>query len=114
MDIRKVIQQLSGLFLMMLLVTSCADEFILFHRTSGDPILISRRAYTSDGCTEKVKEDAARMGVTLRYVHVRGTIVGRSLLWPFERGYACEGAIGPEELPAGFYPMGTQIISQGS
>ncbi len=114
MGIRKVIQQIAGLFLVLWLVTGCADEFILFHSASGDPLLISRRAHTYDGCTAKLKEDAARMGVTFRYVHVRGSVVGRSLLWPFEPGYACEAAIGPEQHPTGAYPRGTQIVPQGS
>ena len=114
MDIRKGIKQVTGLFLVLWLVTGCADEFILFHRASGDPLLISRRAYTSEGCTAKVKEDAARMGVTFRYVHVRGSVVGRSLLWPLEQGYACEAAIGPEQHQRGFYPIGTQFVPHGS
>jgi len=41
--------------------------------------------------------------VTFRFVHVRGTTFGRSLLWPFEPGYACEAAIGPESHPYGIY-----------
>lgn len=54
------------------------------------------------------------MGVTFRYVHVRGSIVGRSLLWPFEPGYICEAAIGPEQHPTGVYPIETQLVPQGS
>lgn len=81
---------------------------------SGEPLLISRRGYTSDECTEKVKDDAARMGVTLRYVHIRGSVVGRSLLWPFEPGYACDAAIGPEQGPIGTYPGSPRTLSRGS
>ncbi len=51
-----------------------------------------------------MREEAARLGVSLSTVHVRGSWQGRSLLWPFEPGYACEGAIGPERLPSGVYP----------
>lgn len=114
MDIGKAMRKISGSFLVLLLATGCAGEFTLFHSASGDPLLISRRAYTYEGCTEKVKEDAARMGVTLRSIHVRGSIVGRSLLWPFEPGYACEAAIGPEQHPTGFYPKGVQSVPRGS
>jgi hypothetical protein len=111
---RNAMRQISGLFLLLGLLSGCADEFIILHSASGDPLIISRRAHTSEGCTAKVKEDAARMGVTFRYVHVRGSLVGRSLLWPFEPGYACEGAIGPEQHPTGIYPIGTQVLPQGS
>ena len=113
MGIRKIIWQISGLFLVLWLVTGCTDEFIIFHSASGNPLLISRRAHTSEGCTAKVKEDAARMGVTFRYIHVRGSVVGRSLLWPFEPGYACEAAIGPAQHPTGVYPIGTQLVPHG-
>ncbi|TKS58942.1 MAG: hypothetical protein EWM72_02594 [Nitrospira sp.] len=53
------------------------------------------------------------MGVTFRYIHVRGSVVGRSLLWPFEPGYACEAAIGPAQHPTGVYPIGTQLVPHG-
>lgn len=104
----------TGLVLVLGLVTGCADEFIIFHSVSGDPQIISRRAYTSEGCLSKVNEDATRLGITYRYVHVRGSVAGRSLLWPFEPGYACEGAIGPKQPPIGAYPLEAQIIPQGS
>jgi hypothetical protein len=96
------------------ILTGCAEEFVIFHSASGDPLLISRRAYTSKGCAAKVQEDAERMGVTFRYVHVRGNIVGRSLLWPLYPGYACEAAIGPEQPPTGAYPTERDIILKGS
>jgi len=54
------------------------------------------------------------MGVTLRYIHIRGSMVGRSLLWPFEPGYACEAAIGPEQNPSGSYPMTARLPLHGS
>ena len=54
------------------------------------------------------------MGVTLRYIHIRGSMVGRSLLWPFEPGYACEAAIGPEQNPSGSYPMAALLPLRGS
>ncbi len=87
----------------LLSVTGCASEFSIFS-ASGEPLLISRRGYSPMECTQTVKDEAARMGVTLRYVHIRGSAVGRSLLWPFEPGYACEAAIGPEQGPIGSYP----------
>lgn len=94
-------------------VTGCASEFAVFS-ASGEPLLISRRGYTADECTRMVKDDAARMGVTLRYVHIRGNTVGRSLLWPFEPGYACEAAIGPPQDPIGTYPGDPRVIIRGS
>ncbi len=107
------LSRLSGAICVLLGITGCASEFTVFN-ASGDPLLISRRGYTPDECTEKVKDDAARLGVTLRYVHIRGNTVGRSLLWPFEPGYACEAAIGPEQRPTGTYPGGFHTISRGS
>lgn len=104
----------SCLVVLLGLMTGCASEFVMFHNTSGAPTLIARRAYTSDGCVTKVKEDAIRLGVTFRYIHVRGNFVGRSLLWPFEPGYACEAAIGTEQLPIGTYPNGRDVILRGS
>ena len=103
-----------GIIVLALLIAGCADEYVIFHSQSGDPLLISRRAYTYEGCVARVKDDLARMGVPARYIHVRGLTVGRSLLWPFEPGYACEAAIGHERAPAGIYPIGTQIIPRGS
>ena len=93
--------------------TGCAQEFALFHSNSGDPILLARRAYTSEACAETLKADAARLGVTLRYIHIRGNFAGRSLLWPLERGYACEAAIGPRQLPAGAYLNGMELVLKG-
>jgi hypothetical protein len=109
MGANTIIAKISGLVFSLGLVTGCADEFVIFHSASGDPLLISRRAYTSEGCAEKVKEDAVRLGVTFRYVHVRGNWAGRSLLWPLHPGYACDAAIGPEQLPTGAYPNGRTL-----
>lgn len=86
----------------------------MVERVSGHPLLISHRGYTSEGCIFKVKEEAARLGVTFRYVHVRGNFVGRSLLWPFHPGYACEAAIGPIQQPIDAYPMGEDLLHKGS
>lgn len=114
MNTRSAIVRIICLCLVLGLVTGCAQEFVLFHSASGDPLLISRRAYTSEECAEKVKEDAERLGVTFRYVHVRGNYAGRSLLWPLHPGYACEAAIGPEQPPTGAYPIGRDLILKGS
>lgn len=103
----------SGLFVILGLMTGCAGEFAMFHSGAGSPMLIAHRAYTSEACTEKLQADAARLGVTLRYIHVRGSFFGRSLLWPLERGYACEGAIGPEQPPTGAYPNGRELVFKG-
>lgn len=110
---RKRLSRLTGIMCVVCAITGCASEFSVFS-ASGEPLLISRRGYTPDECTGKVKDDAARMGVTLRYVHIRGNAVGRSLLWPFEPGYACEAAIGPEQGPIGTYPGGPHVIFRGS
>ena len=93
------------LLLCILLVTACAEPFTMFHSRSGEPILLSRRAYSYEGCLSVMREEAARLGVNYQFVHVRGTTVGRSLLWPFEPGYACEAAIGPEQPPSGTYQV---------
>jgi hypothetical protein len=105
--------RLAGMLWVLLSITGCASEFSVFS-ASGEPLLISRRGYSPGECTEKVRDEAARMGVTLRYVHIRGSAVGRSLLWPFEPGYACEAAIGPEQGPIGSYPNSPHIPSRGS
>lgn len=86
-------------------MAGCAKEFVVFHSQTGEPLILSRRSYTADQCVARVKDDGARMGVTFRYVHVRGSTVGRSLLWPFEPGYSCEAAVGPEHPPSGAYPI---------
>ena len=110
---RTRLSRLTGIMCVVCSVTGCANEFSVFS-ASGEPLLISRRGYTPDECTGKVKDDAARLGVTLRYVHIRGNTLGRSLLWPFEPGYACEAAIGPEQGPIGTYPRGSHVIFRGS
>jgi len=92
--------------LLVLAVSSfvgCAESYTVFHSETGEPILLGRRSYSYDGCLSTMQEEADRLGVTFRYVHVRGTLFGRSLLWPFEPGYACEAAIGPERGPNGIY-----------
>ena len=90
-------------FVLCLLATGCAEPFTMFHTRTGEEIVIGRRSYTYNGCLSTMQEEAARLGVTFRYVHVRGTTFGRSLLWPFEPGYACEAAVGPEGHPNGIY-----------
>ncbi len=91
------------LFGLCLLAAGCAEPWVMFHTQTGKEIMIGRRSYTYEGCVSTMQEEATRLGVTFRYVHVRGTTFGRSLLWPFEPGYACEAAIGPEGHPNGIY-----------
>lgn len=86
-------------------INGCASEYDAFHTQTGAPILLSRRAYSKETCLQKIHAEGARLGVTFRYVHVRGSLLGQSLLWPFEGGYACEAAIGPEGTPRGIYPL---------
>jgi len=45
---RMSIRGITCLCLMLGLMTGCAEEFIVFHSASGDPLLISRRAFTSE------------------------------------------------------------------
>lgn len=86
-------------------INGCASEYDAFHTQTGAPILLSRRAYSKETCLQKIHAEGARLGVTFHYVHVRGSLFGQSLLWPFEGGYACEAAIGPEGTPRGIYPL---------
>jgi hypothetical protein len=103
MALRSGTIQLGGLLCLFLALTGCINEFSVLS-SSGTPLMISRRGYSAQDCTDKVKDEAARMGVPLRYIHVRGNVWGRSLLWPFQPGYACEAALGPEQAPIGTYP----------
>jgi hypothetical protein len=91
------------LVMVFILLGGCAESFTVFHSQTGEPILLGRRSSSYEGCLSTMREEANRLGVTFRYVHVRGSTIGRSLLWPFERGYACEAAIGPEDHPNGIY-----------
>jgi hypothetical protein len=103
----------SILLIMIVLLTGCAEPFTIFHSQTGEPILLGRRSYTYEGCLSTMREEAARLGVSLSTVQVRGSWEGRSLLWPFEPGYACEGAIGPERLPHGIYLNVPPLSPQG-
>jgi hypothetical protein len=91
------------LVMVFILLGGCAESFTVFHSQTGEPILLGRRSSSYEGCLSTMREEADRLGVTFRHVHVRGSTIGRSLLWPFERGYACEAAIGPEGHPNGIY-----------
>jgi hypothetical protein len=105
--------RLSGLFCLLAGIAGCAIEYSMLS-ASGTPLLLSRRGYTAHECTDQIKDEAARMGVTLRYIHIRGNTVDRSLLWPFQPGYACEAAIGPEQGPIGTYPGNPHIVFRRS
>ena len=91
------------LFMTSILLAGCAESYTVFHSQTGEPIILGRRAWSYEGCLSTMREEAQQLGVTFRYVHVRGTTFGRSLLWPFEKGYACEAAVGPEGRPNGIY-----------
>jgi hypothetical protein len=99
--------------IVILLLTGCAEPYTVFHSETGQPILLGRRAYSYEGCLSTMREEAARLGVSLSSVQVKGSWQGRSLLWPFERGYACEGAIGSERHPHGIYPNVPPLAPQG-
>jgi len=101
------------LLIMILLLAGCAESYTVFHSQTGNPMILGRRAYSYEGCLSTMREEADRLGVTLSTVKVRGSWQGRSLLWPFEPGYACEGAIGPERLPHGIYPNVPPLSPQG-
>lgn len=88
----------------ILLAAGCADEYVAYHRLTGEPLILTRRAYSKDACLQQIRQDSDELGVTLRYVHVKGSLFGQSLLWPFEPGYACEAAIGPPDIRRGIYP----------
>jgi hypothetical protein len=105
-----------NLFLLLVplfVLTGCAESFTVFHSQTGEPTILGRRAYTYEGCLSTMREEAERLGLTFRYVQVRGSWEGRSLLWPFEPGYACEAAIGPEQLPSGIYLNVPPRLPQG-
>lgn len=91
------------LVMAFILLAGCAQSFTVFHSQTGEPIILGRRAWSYEGCLSTMREEADRLGVTFRYVHVRGTTFGRNLLWPFEQGFACEAAVGPEGRPNGIY-----------
>jgi hypothetical protein len=99
--------------IMILLLAGCAEHYTVFHNQTGQPIILGRRAYSYEGCLSTMREEAARLGVTFRTIQMRGSWEGRSLLWPFEPGYACEGAVGPERLPHGIYPNVPPLSPQG-
>ncbi len=80
-------------FVMLFSIAGCAESYTVFHSQTGEPLYLGRRAYTYNGCLTTMHEEAAQLGVTFRTVQVRGSVEGRSLLWPFEPGYACEAAI---------------------
>jgi len=101
------------MLIMILLLAGCAEPYTVFHNQTGNPIILGRRAYSYEGCFSTMREEAARLGVSLSTVQVKGSWEGRSLLWPFEPGYACEGVIGPERLPHGIYLNVPPLSPQG-
>jgi hypothetical protein len=108
MNIRKIL-----LVVASILCAGCAQSFTVYHSQTGDPIILGRRASSYEGCLSTMREEAERLGVTFRHVHVRGSTVGRNLLWPFEQGYACEASVGPEGRPKGIYLNAPPRTPQG-
>jgi len=104
---------LLGFSLLLLGLSGCAEPFTVFHSQTGEPILLGRRSFSYEGCLSEMEQEADRLGITFRYIHVRGAKFGRSLLWPFEPGYACEGAVGPEQAPTGTYQNVPPLSPQG-
>jgi hypothetical protein len=101
------------ILIVILFLAGCAETYTVFHSQTGQPILLGRRAYSYEGCLSTVRAEAARLGVSLSTIQVKGSWQGRSLLWPFEPGYACEGAIGSERFPRGIYPNVPPLSPQG-
>ena len=99
--------------IMILILAGCAESYTVFHTQTGQPIMLGRRAYTYEGCLSAMHEEAARLGVSLGMIQVKGSWEGRSLLWPFEPGYACEGTVGLQRLPHGIYPNVPPLSPQG-
>jgi hypothetical protein len=103
----------SLMLIMILFLAGCAEPYTVFHNQTGQPIILGRRAYSYEGCLSTMREEAARLGVSLSTVQVKGSWQGQSLPWPFGPGYYCEGAIGPERLPRGIYPNVPPLSPQG-
>lgn len=103
----------SLMLIMILLLAGCAEPYTVFHSKTGKPIMLVRRAYSYEGCFSTMREESARLGVSLSTVQVKGSWQGQSLLWPFEPGYYCEAAIGLERLPSGIYPNVPPLSPQG-
>src|SRR5678816_2955697 len=101
------------LLIMILILAGCAEPYTIFHSQTGQPIMLGRPAATYEGCFSIMQEEAARLGVPIGRVQVKGSWQGRSLLWPFQPGYACEGTVGPERLPHGIYPNVPPLSPQG-
>jgi hypothetical protein len=101
------------MLIVILLLAGCAESYTVFHSQTGKPILLGRRAFSYEGCLSRMREEAARLGVPLSTIQVKGSWQGRSLLWPFEPGYACEGAVGLERFPRGIYPNVPPLSPQG-
>ena len=58
-----------GLVLIMtLLLAGCAESYTVFHSQTGNPIILGRRAYSYEGCLSTMREEAARLGVSLSTV----------------------------------------------
>jgi len=97
----------------LLLAGGCADEYVAYHKVTGNPLILTRRGYSAEECLHQLRQDSDELGVTLRYVHIKGSLAGQSLLWPFEPGYYCEAAIGPPDIRRGIYPRdAARVLSQ--
>ena len=104
---------ITAILLVAVTVTGCAESFTTYHSQTGELAILGRRSFSYEGCLQTMQEEAQRLGVTLRYVYVRGTTFGRQLTWPFEPGYACEAAIGQGRPPSGNYPNVPPLLPNG-
>lgn len=93
-------------FGLLLFLAGCGNHYTVFRSQTSEPILLTRSAYTWVGCMETLQREGAGVDMTFRYIHIKGSFFGDTLLWPFYKGYSCEAAIGPERSPSGVYSNG--------
>ena len=78
--------------LVFLLLTSCGPEFYI-PENQGKPAQIVVSAYTQNGCSEELQEEAKKRGVEVKLTNVE-TDLGWEIFWyPFYKGYKCTGEV---------------------
>ena len=98
----------------ILLLAGCAENYTVFHSQTGNPIILGRRAYSHEGCLSTMREEAARLGVSLSAVQVRGSLARPiTLVAPLSQGMRAKGPSVPERLPHGIYPNVPPLSPQG-